>query len=72
MSGRFQPGPDRRRHKFTRAECQRGYRAALEKCSQDWDLYAWFYYKIRGYYRKEKRDAKESEGKGKRTARRAG
>jgi len=28
--GRFRPGYDPRRHYFTREECQRGYRAAME------------------------------------------
>jgi len=42
------------RHRFTKEECQRGYQAALEKCSQDWALYAWLYYRLRGYYRRKK------------------
>lgn len=28
--GRFRPGPDPRRHTFTREECRRGYEAAWE------------------------------------------
>lgn len=48
----------RKRHRFTREECQRGYRAALEKCSEDWELYAWLYYKLRGYYRHRKEQLK--------------
>ena len=43
-----------RRHQFTREECQRGYQAALEKCSQSWELWAWFYYRLRGFYRAKK------------------
>jgi hypothetical protein len=27
--GQFRPGPDPRRHRFTRSECQRGFWAAL-------------------------------------------
>jgi hypothetical protein len=46
--------PRRNRHRFTKEECQRGYRAALEKCAQNWDLYAWFYYRVRGFYRHRK------------------
>jgi hypothetical protein len=53
---------DGRRHRFTREECQRGYRAALEKCMEDRDLYAWFYYRIRGYYREVKRNGKKGKG----------
>jgi hypothetical protein len=67
MGGRFQPGPDARRHRFTRAECQKGYAAALAKCMSDWELYAWFYSKIRSHYRKVKRRGKgKGQGKGKR------
>lgn len=44
-----------RRYRFTRADCQRGYRAALEKCSHDWDLAAWFFRRIRGHYRAQHR-----------------
>ena len=47
----------RKRHRFSREEFQRGYRAALEKCSQDWDLYAWFFHRIRKHYRKQKEHA---------------
>lgn len=28
--GQFRPGPDPRRHRFTRAECQAGFWAALD------------------------------------------
>jgi hypothetical protein len=50
-SGKEQP---RNRYRFTREDCQKGYRAALAKCSQDWHLHAWFYYRIRGWYRRHK------------------
>jgi len=47
---------DRRktRYWFTRADCQRGYQAALAKCNEDWNLAAWFFRRIRGHYRKER------------------
>ena len=42
------------RYRFTKDDCRRGYQAALEKCSQDWQLYAWFFRAIRKHYsRKE-------------------
>lgn len=44
-----QPG----KYRFTKADCQRGYQAALEKCSTDWNLYAWFYRRVRGFYRRK-------------------
>ncbi|MFO0966123.1 MAG: hypothetical protein U0793_11145 [Gemmataceae bacterium] len=39
------------RYRFTKQDCQRGYRAALAKCMEDWALYAWFFHRIRGHYR---------------------
>lgn len=30
-----------KRYVFTREDCRKGYRAALEKCLDNWDLYAW-------------------------------
>jgi hypothetical protein len=55
---RRKPAPHvNRRYKFTREDCQRGYQAALVKCMQDWDLYAWFYYRVRGWYRGKKRSS---------------
>ena len=46
-----------RRHKekyrFTKEDCQRGYQAALAKCMEDWYLYAWFFHRIRGHYRRK-------------------
>jgi hypothetical protein len=47
----------RNRYRFTREDCQKGYQAALAKCSQNWDLGAWFYYRIRGWYRAKRREA---------------
>lgn len=47
----------RRRYRFTRQDCQKGYQAALQKCSQDWELYAWFWYRVRGYYRAKRRES---------------
>lgn len=41
------------RYRFTRQDCQRGYRAALEKCSQDWELYAWLFRTLRAHYRRK-------------------
>ena len=46
----------KKRYRFTKKDCQRGYQAALAKCSQDWNLAAWFYYEIRGYFRRKERD----------------
>jgi hypothetical protein len=34
--------PHNGRYTFTREDCQRGYQQALAKCSQDWNLAAWF------------------------------
>ena len=44
------------RYRFTKADCQKGYQRALEKCSQDWDLHAWFFRRVRGFYDKQRRD----------------
>ena len=56
--GWFRKGKDHRRRKgFAKDECQRGYQAALEKCQAiGWHAYAWFYYRIRGWYRRKKRE----------------
>ena len=43
----------KQRYRFTKADCQRGYQAALLKCSQDWDLYAWFWRRVRKHYCKK-------------------
>ena len=45
---------DKGKYRFTKKDCQRGYQAALAKCMEDWDLYAWFFRKIRAHFRKEK------------------
>lgn len=46
-----------KRYRFTRKDCQRGYQAALEKCSKDWDLFAWLFRRVRKHYRgKEKQE----------------
>ena len=44
----------RKRYRFTKEDCQRGYQAALAKCMEDWKLFAWFTYRVRGYYRHRK------------------
>ena len=44
----------RARYRFTKEDCQRGYQAALAKCMESWELYAWLYYRIRGFYRRKK------------------
>lgn len=41
------------RYRFTREDCQRGYRAALRKCMESWELSAWLFHKLRGFYRKK-------------------
>lgn len=41
------------KYRFTKEDCQRGYQAALVKCMADWDLYAWFFHRIRGHYRRK-------------------
>ena len=50
--------PKRERHKkqyrFTKKDCQRGYQAALAKCMEDWELYAWL--RRRAHYRRKERD----------------
>lgn len=44
------------KYRFTREDCQRGYQAALAKCMEDWNLLAWFTYRLRGFYRRRRRD----------------
>lgn len=56
-SSSFQPGPDPRRHTFTRAERKRGYRNAVEK-HPSFHVSAWVWRKVRGYYRARKRERK--------------
>ncbi len=53
-SGSFKPGPDKRRHTFTRAERRRGYRTAMATSNPQ--ILAWVYYRVRGYYRGRLRD----------------
>jgi len=51
--GKFQPGPDKRRHRFTKSECKRGYRAAMRKLFAQWDPVdgpAWIAWKVKGWY----------------------
>lgn len=48
-------GPRKERYRFTKEDCQRGYRAALAKCMEDWHLFAWFYRRVRGHYRRKER-----------------
>ena len=48
--------PGGKKYRFTKKDCQRGYQAALAKCSQDWNLAAWFHYRVRGFYRRKERD----------------
>lgn len=40
------------RHQLTKEDRQRGYQAALAKCSEDWNLAAWFFRRIRKHYRR--------------------
>jgi hypothetical protein len=54
---RTKRGRGKPKYRFTRADCQRGYQAALKKCMEDWDLYAWFYRKLRCHYRRKEREA---------------
>ena len=46
-------GRHKERYRFTRKDCQRGYQAALAKCMEDWQLYAWFHRLVRAHYRKK-------------------
>ncbi|MCI0541280.1 MAG: hypothetical protein L0Z50_39270 [Verrucomicrobiales bacterium] len=41
------------RYRFTKEDCQRGYQAALAKCMEDWDLYAWLWRKLRRHYKRK-------------------
>ena len=51
-SGRpFVPGPDPRRHRFTKAERKRGYKAAWAVCMlAGWEQLAWLSRKVRASY----------------------
>jgi hypothetical protein len=53
--GSFRQGPDPRRHVFTKAERRLGYYRALRSNDFSIDTAAWFYRKIRGYYRAQAR-----------------
>jgi hypothetical protein len=55
--GRWLPGPDPDRHRLTRREQRRGYRNAMKRVQESWNLHAWLYYRIRGYYRRQRRCA---------------
>src|SRR5437867_1762257 len=67
--GWFKKGTDARRHQgFTREACQRGYQATLAKISNSWQLSAWFYYLIRGFYRAQRREQHGEEENGRRSA----
>jgi hypothetical protein len=52
--GSFKPGPDPRRHTFTRAERQRGFKQAQESTMRDTGLHRWWLTRIRSYYRANK------------------
>ena len=41
------------RYRFSKEDCQRGYRAALAKCMEDWDLAAWLWRKLRRHYKRK-------------------
>jgi hypothetical protein len=56
--GSFRPGPDPRRHAFTRAERRRGYRNAMAATlGRDIHVHAWLFRRVRGYYRARRREA---------------
>lgn len=50
-----QSAKQKRKYRFTKKDCQRGYQAALARCSHDWNLYAWFFHRIRGHYRRKEK-----------------
>lgn len=52
--------PPNKRHVFTREECQRGYEAAKARCELlGWHASAWFFRRVRGWYRAKRRDSVE-------------
>ena len=56
MKHRDRPTKRKRRkekYRFTKEDCRRGYQAALKKCMEDWDLYAWLYHRIKRFYRRK-------------------
>lgn len=58
--GSFKPGPDPRRHVFTRKERRKGYKRAM--AHGDVHVVAWVFRRVRGYYRACKQ-AREGETK---------
>ena len=56
-AGSFQPGPDPRRHQFTRSERKKGYRNAMKATAErDINVHAWVWRRVRGYYRAKRRE----------------
>jgi hypothetical protein len=53
--GRFLPGPDRDRHRLTRAERRRGYRNGLATTADNVHVYAWLFRRVRRYYSIQRR-----------------
>jgi hypothetical protein len=51
----FRPGPDARRHVFTRAERRRGYRNAM--AGSDAHVVAWVFRRVRSHYRRLRRES---------------
>lgn len=47
----------RRKYRFTKEDCRRGFQAALAKCMEDWNLLAWLYERVRRSYRGKERDS---------------
>src|SRR4051794_20359736 len=45
--GTKKPSGRKPKYRFTKEDCQRGYRAALDKCMEDWNVYAWLF--LRNY-----------------------
>src|SRR5262249_23486153 len=56
-------GRARKRHVFTREECQRGYQAAWDKCAElGWDALSWFTKRVRNHYRERRRNGQVKNG----------
>ena len=53
MKPKRNKGAGKRRYQFTKEDCKRGYQAALEKCSEDWNLLAWLFRRLRRHFRKK-------------------
>jgi hypothetical protein len=54
----FKPGPDPRRHAFTRAERRKGFRNAMKRTlATNFHTHAWLFRKIRGQYRRKRRES---------------